>query len=75
MRQVGNRAERPMVGHASGALLAEGARFSEAVTRLSNTSYIPKGVYRFVSHFEANEHDQDCLVRAMVGLALERKHG
>ena len=64
-----------MVGRASGALLAEGARFNEAVTRISNTAFIPKGVYRFVSHLEANQYDQDCLVRAMVSLALERKHG
>ena len=75
MRQVGNRVERQMTGHASGTLLAEGARFSETVNRLSNMSYIPKGVYRFASHALANEHDQACLVRAMVELAIQREHG
>lgn len=64
-----------MVGRASGALLAEGARFNEAITRLSNTSYIRKGVYRFGSHLEANENDQRALVCAMAALTLERRHG
>ncbi len=75
MRQVGNRIERQMVARASGALLAEGGRFNETVARFSNISYIPKGVYRFASHLEANAHDQDCLVSAMAALALARKNG
>ena len=57
---------------ASGALLSNGARFSEAVSRIARTAFIPKGVYRFKSHEAANRYDQDCLARAMGRLAAER---
>jgi hypothetical protein len=62
-----------MVEQASGLLLIEGARFSEAVSRLSPTTFVPKGVYRFRTHEEANRHEQDCLVRGMGLLAAERR--
>ncbi|HSW06879.1 hypothetical protein [Aquabacterium sp.] len=57
---------------ASGQLLAEGARFNEAVSRLAPTTFIPKGVYRFKSHEDANRQAQDCLVQGMGLLAAER---
>lgn len=44
MRQVGSRRERPLTYRASGQLLIEGARFSEAVSHLAQTTFIPKGV-------------------------------
>lgn len=72
MRQVGARREPQMVEHASGLLLAEGARFSEAVSRLAPTTFVPKGIYRFGSHEEANRHWLDCLVHGMGMLALKR---
>jgi len=75
MRLVGSRVEPKIAVNASGDLLAEGARFSESITRLSRAAYVPKGVYRFSSHEQANQHEQDCLVRAIAGLALERQHG
>jgi len=70
---VGNRKEQVIVEKARGDLLAEGARFSETIARLSPVAHIPKGVYRFASHEEANQHEEDCLVRAIAELALERR--
>ena len=72
MRQVGSRRERALALHASGVLLAEGARFSEAVSRLSQTTFVPKGIYRFRTHDAANRHAEDCLVRGMGRLAATR---
>lgn len=75
MRSVGRRVEREMAAHASGALLAEGARFNESIAGLSRIGYVPKGIYRFRSHEEANRYDEHCLAQAMARLALARQHG
>ena len=72
MRQVGARRERAIAAKANGLLLAEGARVNEAVSGLSRSTFVPKGVYRYKSHEEANQHEQDCLVRGMGLLAAER---
>lgn len=73
MRQVGLRREPAIVEQASGLLLIEGARFNEAIARLAGTTFVPKGVYRFKSHDEANRHEVDCLVRGMGLRALQRR--
>ena len=73
MRQVGSKRERNLAVNASGVLLAEGARFNEAISRLSQTTFVPKGVYRFRSHDAANRHVEDCLVRGMARLAATRR--
>jgi hypothetical protein len=65
MRQVGSRREPAIAEQASGLLLIEGARFNEAITRLARTTFVPKGVYRYKLHDEANSHELDCLVRGM----------
>jgi len=72
MRQVGSKRQSALVRNASGVLLAEGARFSEAISRLSQTTFVPKGIYRFSSHEAANRHAEDCLVRGMGRLAATR---
>jgi hypothetical protein len=72
MRQVGKRKVPPLAQQASGILLAEGARFSETIAQLAPCTFIPKGVYRFASHEEANRHQQDCLIRGMGLLAAKR---
>jgi phage FluMu gp28-like protein len=72
MRQVGSRRERPLSYQASSQLLIEGARFSEAVSHLAQTTFIPKGVYRFHSHEDANQHQERCLVLGMAGRAAHR---
>jgi hypothetical protein len=72
MRQVGLRRERPVAATADGELLAEGARFNEALAWLSKSTFVPKGIYRFSSHEAANRHAEDCLVRGMARLAVSR---
>ena len=73
MKRVGNRREPAVVEHASGELLAEGARFNEVVAKLSPTTFVPKGIYRFRSHDEANRHELECLARGMARVAAGRK--
>ena len=72
MRQVGTRREPAIRMQASGRLLAEGARFNEAVGQLSRTAFIPRGIHRFRSHEDANRHAEQCLARGMGLLAAER---
>jgi hypothetical protein len=43
----------------------EGVRFNEAMSRLSQSTFVPKGIYRFRTHDAANQHAEDCLVRGM----------
>jgi hypothetical protein len=35
----------------------------------------PKGIFRYKSHEEANEHQAACLAQGMARLVEERKHG
>jgi hypothetical protein len=74
MRTIGHRKARPISFSASAALLAEGARFNDEIHRLptGNTTFTPKGVFRFKTHEEANRHQQDCLVEGMAKIALAR---
>lgn len=77
MRTVGGRKERPVSVVASG-ILAEGARFNDEIHRLptGNTTFVPKGVYRFMTHAEANQHQLDCpWAKGMAKIAQERSHG
>ena len=77
MRTIGYRKERPVSISASGELLAEGARFNDEIHRLPTgaTTFIPKGVYRFMTHDEANQHQLDCLVKGMALVARQRADG
>ncbi|MBK7677458.1 MAG: hypothetical protein IPJ27_23425 [Candidatus Accumulibacter sp.] len=75
MRNVGHRQERPISFSASAVLLAEGARFNDEIHRLptGNATYIPKGIFRFKTHEDANRHQVDCLVEGMAQAALARR--
>jgi len=74
MRTIGHRKERQIGLIASGDLLAEGARFNDELHRLptGHTTFVPKGVYRFMTHAESNQHQLDCLAKGMALLAQER---
>ena len=72
MRRVGSRKERLVQEKASGLLLADAAQFSEALAHLAPSTFVPKGVYRFPTHEEANRHQEDCLAQGMARLAAER---
>lgn len=73
-RTIGYRKERPISFSASAALLLEGARFNDEMRRFPTgiTTFIPKGLFRFRTHEEANRHQLDCLVKSMVNIALAR---
>jgi len=73
MKTVGKRSERRISLQATGAQLAEGARFNEVIAHLAQSTFIPKGLFRFKSHKDANRHQQDCLARGMSRLASERE--
>jgi hypothetical protein len=74
MRTIGHRKERQITFSASAALLWEGARFNEEILRLPTvrSTFIPKVVFRFKSHEEANQHQQTSLIDGMAQIALER---
>ncbi|OGR20058.1 MAG: hypothetical protein A2559_05615 [Deltaproteobacteria bacterium RIFOXYD2_FULL_66_9] len=74
MRTVGHRRERPITFSASAARLIEGVRFNDEIHKLptGNTTFIPKGVYHFSRHEDANRHWQDCVAKGMAKIALER---
>ena len=72
MRAVGRKIP-PVTFSASPDLLSEGARFNDAMQELSGRwTCIPKGVYRFKSHEEANQFDLDCLIQKMSKTSRER---
>lgn len=74
MRTIGRRKEHPITFAASGALLAEGARFNDEIHRLPTGSRtaIAKGVYRFKTFEDANRQDMDGVVSGLVRAAIER---
>lgn len=74
MKTIGYRKERPITFSASAELLVEGARFNDEIHRLptGHTTFIPKGLFRFKTHEDANRHQQDCLIEGMAQTALER---
>jgi hypothetical protein len=73
MRVVGSRREPEMVKNASGTLLAQSARFNESIARLAQVTLVRKGVYRFRSHQDANQHDMNCIALGMARVALGRR--
>lgn len=72
MRTVGHRKARPISLRPSGDLLAEGARFNEALHRLGGRStFIRRGVYFFRSLEEADRQRDQCLASGMAAMAGE----
>ena len=65
MRMIGSKSgEVVLSGKASGDLLKQGAAFNESLQAFfpsGKTGYIPKGLYRFMTHAEANHHQEECL--------------
>lgn len=72
MKKIGARRERGIAELPDGLLLVEGAHFNEGLAGLAQTTFVPKGVYRFRSHADANRHYLDCLVSGMGLLAMKR---
>jgi hypothetical protein len=58
------------------AALVSGAQFSMSISHLAGGStFVPKGLYRFHTHEEAQEKAASWLAAGMARMALERKHG
>lgn len=74
MKTVGQRKQRSITYSASGALLAEGAHFNDEMHRLPTgaVTFLPKGVYFFKRHEDANRQQQDCLTHGMALIAQQR---
>lgn len=72
MRTVGHRKVQSITFSASAELLVEGARFNDEIHRLpsGNLTFMPKGVFRFKTHEEANRFDFECLTEGMARIAL-----
>lgn len=75
MKIIGRRKQRPLSFHASSALLVESARFNDETHRLptGQTTFFPKGVFRYKTHEEANRHWDECVAQGMAELARKRK--
>jgi len=76
IRTVGHRATtRSLSFSASVELLLEAARFNDEAHRLvaDLPGLVPKGIYRFKSHEEANAFDSRCLAERMSKIAQQRK--
>ncbi len=77
MRIVGRR-QAPVISFAASAKQLEaGARFNDEIHRLpsGDDSFVPKGLYRFATHAEANRHQVECLAVGMANLARTPTHG
>ncbi|MFI5350084.1 MAG: hypothetical protein ACHQ2Z_11105 [Elusimicrobiota bacterium] len=74
MRIIGRRREAPLSFSASGALLAQGARFNDELHGLPTGDGvgIPKGLYRFRTHEEAAAHAQKFLIERIARIAARR---
>ncbi len=76
-RVVGKRVEQKITFDACGELLKKGCLSNDAMHQAMGItgSGIPKGVYHFKNHEEANEHQAYCLSLKMAKLAMERSNG
>jgi threonine aldolase len=75
MRTVGHRKHRQLSFTSSAELLAEGARFNDEIHKMptGQTTRIRKGVYRFMTHEEANRQQLDALVENVAHAAAGRR--
>lgn len=74
MKTIGHRKQQPITFSASAELLAEGARFNDELHSLptGNTTCVPKGVFCFKTHEDANRHWQACVVESVARTVSKR---
>lgn len=75
MKVIGHRQLPPLTQQASGAQLADGARFNETLAHLSPLLGIAKGVYRYPTHEAANQHWLECVARNVANACSKKNHG
>lgn len=74
MRTIGRKSEPLPTSAASGEALMCAASFNEMMQSImpyGKMGCIPKGIYRFKTHEEANRQQDECLVRHMAKIQLE----
>jgi hypothetical protein len=75
MRQVGTRKEATVQPIPSAEALVAGAQFSMSISQLAGGStFVPKGLYRFHTHEDAQDKAASWLAAGMARMALDRKH-
>ncbi|MFA6920628.1 MAG: hypothetical protein WC216_02195 [Gallionella sp.] len=75
MRIVGKRSEPVLTPMASGDALMRAASFNEMMQSMmpyGKVGCIPKGIYRYKTHEEANQHQDACLATHMAKIELNR---
>ncbi|MEW5775068.1 MAG: hypothetical protein AB1916_16235 [Thermodesulfobacteriota bacterium] len=74
MKTVGQRREPTISELGPAESLQAGARLVEAARQLpgGDSTFIPKGVYRFKTLEDADRHRDACLAQGMARLARER---
>ncbi len=73
-RFVGRKPDNRITFDASATALAKGCQFNDAIHRAfgTTTNGIPKGLYHFKSHAEANAQQDAAIAAKMAKRALER---
>ncbi|MDO9012985.1 MAG: hypothetical protein Q7U78_14465 [Gallionella sp.] len=74
MRIVGRKSELLPTSAASGEALMRAASFNEMMQSImpyGKIGCIPKGIYRFKTHEEANRQQDECLVRHMAKIQIK----
>ncbi len=68
MKLIGKRKARPISEKASGELLKQGAIFNDEIHRLptGSTTCFPRGIYRYATSKEANDHWDSCVIERIV---------
>ncbi|MFN0316196.1 MAG: hypothetical protein ACKVQA_14300 [Burkholderiales bacterium] len=74
MKIVGRRKQQSITFNAPARLLKEGANFNDEIHRPpgGQSAFIPRGIYRFATHEEANEHWENCIAQGIARTNLER---
>jgi len=69
MKTLGRREIRRISAKPSGELLTQGALFNDALHQLlptGQTTGMRKGIRRFSTHEEMNQHQDECMIKVMV---------
>jgi len=68
MKIIGKRRIRHISDIPKGLLLKQGALFNDEIHKMptGNTTFFPKGIYRYETHEEANKHWEQCVITGMV---------
>jgi hypothetical protein len=72
-RIVGNSRIREIQAEARGEWLREGAQFSTEMQKLPAIFRFPRGVFRYKTHEEANQHWFEAVVDSIVATQEKRR--